>query len=175
MSARGHLQRPPGYAPRGTSLGLVGCVMLTLSPFVATSSLIPVLKNGVDLFLGTMLPNFAICVPLALVIGLGLHKRRLWFIRFFFAWGATGLACYAAGLLLGLAVLFRLIPEAHPEWRFALIVTFLGWLYSTLCAYWVFRMLRLRYWQPWTNPDQWEPGDETPPRWAPPPVFPPRR
>ena len=174
-ATRKHLQRPPGYAPRGTSLGLVGCIALTLSPFMATLSLIPVLDDGAGVFLGTMVPNLAFCVPLILVMTLGLHGRRLWYVRFLFGWGAAALACYSVGLLLGLAVLFRLVPEAHPELRYTLIVTAIEWLFLTLCAYWVLRMLRLRYWQPWTRPEQWEPGDETPPRWAPPPVFGPPR
>lgn len=175
MAARGRLQRPPGYAPRGTSLGLLGCAALTLSPFLTTTSLIPVLHDGLGLYLGALLPNLAICVPLVLAMAIGLHGRQLWYVRFLFGWGATGLACYAVGLLIALAVLFRLVPEAHPELRFALIIAMIGWLCFTFCAYWVGRMLRLRYWQPWTRPEEWEPGDETPACWAPRPVSGPPR
>ncbi len=174
-AGHGRLQRPRGYAPRGTSLGLAGCSGLTLSPVLMATSLIPVLPSGEPVSDVVVLSNLAICVPLVLAMALGLHRRRLWYIRFMFGWGATGLAGYAVGLLLGLAVLFRLVPEAHPELRFTLIVAMIGWLCFTLFAYWVVRMLRLRYWQPWTRPEQWEPGDETPPRWAPRPVFGPPR
>lgn len=164
------MQRPPGYAPRGTMMAIVGLPILTLSPFLTALSLAPVLRNGLEVWLDTMLPNLALCVPLVLTMALGLHKRRLWYVATMFVWGAASLVSYIVGLLIGLAVLFRLLPEVHPELRFLLIVNMLGWLAFTFCAYWTLRMLRLRYWQPWTRPTQWEPGDESQPRWTPRPA-----
>lgn len=54
-------------------------------------------------------------------------------------------------------------PDCHPDLRSASVVKLVFRL--LLAPAWLLlRMLRLRYRQPWTQPDQWEPGDEFSPR-----------
>lgn len=132
---RDRLRRPAGFASKGTFVGMLGCVRLTLSPLVTGISLIPVLRNGDAISERLLLPNLAQCVPLILILVFGLRKRRLWYERFVFWWGVAALVSYGADLLIGFTVLFRLVPEAHPELRFFLIETMIGWAVFTLFAY----------------------------------------
>lgn len=110
-------------------------------------------------------------MTLCLIMSLGLYRRRYWYIRYMFSTGALLLLAFLAGASIGLAVLLRLVPLQHPDLHFISIINIIMWLVLAPFAWLLLRMLRLRYWQPWTRPDEWEPGDETPPRWgmSPPP------
>ncbi len=167
MSARSQsLTRPPGYAPRGTSIGLAGFVLLSVGvPFGTLQSLVPVLARGLDIWLNSALPVVGFSSVLGVIIALGLHKRRFWFVCFWFTTSSLLLAGYAIGLPIGLAVFFRLVPMQHPEYHILCVVNLIMWVVLTPFAWLLLRMLRLHYWQPWTRPETWEPGDETPPRW----------
>lgn len=161
------LSRPAGYAPRGTSAGIVGYTLLSVAvPFIALEGLIPVLANGLDVWLGSILPVIGFAMVLLLVLALGLHKRRYWYVCYLFATGALLLVGYLLGLLTGLAILTHLVPVRHSDLRFASVVNLVFWLLLAPFAWLLLRMLRLRYWQPWTRAAEWEPGDEAPPRWG---------
>ena len=157
--------RPPGYAPRGTSLGLAGFILLSAGvPFGTLQSLVPVLAHGIDIWLNSALPVFGFSTALGIVIALGFHKRRYWFVCFWFIMSSLLLVGYIIGLPIGLAVFLRLVPMRHPEYHILGVVNMIMWTVQAPFAWLLLRMLRLRYWQPWTNPESWEPGDETP-RW----------
>ncbi len=171
MTEAGTRTRPTGYAPRSTSLGLAGYMMLSVgTPLLAIQSLIPVLANGLDVWLGSILPVLAFAMSLMVIVILGLHKRRYWFINYLFYSGSVLLAAYPAGFLLGVAVLLRLLPLRHPDQLDGGMFNIALWLILAPFAWLLLRMLRLRYWQPWTQPSQWEAGDEAPPSWAPAPM-----
>ena len=108
--------RPPGYAPRGTSLGLGGFMLLSgIVPVAVLLSLIPVYKAAIDNFLAALpfclLTSFIIIV----VVSLNLFKRRLWFIYFVFYGSCLALFSYVAGSLLALSIACRLITLQQPE------------------------------------------------------------
>lgn len=67
-------------------------------------------------------------------------------------------------VLAGLAILVCLVPVLHPDLRFASVVNLVFWVLLAPFAWLLLRMLRLRYWQPWTGPEDWESGNEAPPR-----------
>ena len=161
------LTRPPGYAPRGTSAGLFSYALLGAGvPFAIMQSLVPVLTNGLDIWLGSILPVLGFAMVLTLVMALGLRKRRLWFVRYMFAISTVLLTCYGLGVTLSLAVLLDVVPSRHPDLRFMSVVNIIYWFVQLLFVWLLIRMLRLHYWQPWTRPDAWELGDETSPRWG---------
>ena len=159
--------RPPGYAARGTSTGLLGLVgLLALIPTVTMISLFPVYTNGIDLMLAWLPYIVGNGLVFGLVLTLGLHKGRLWYIYFIFMSGCLLLVLYVMGFLFGLAILFHLIPLQEPVlYPISYYIVFC-WVAAGILAWWTLRMIRLRYWQPWTTPEQWEPGDEAGPRWA---------
>ncbi len=159
--------RPPGYAPRGTSLGLGGLMVLPGAiPAAIMESLIPVFRTGID----NLLAVLPICLPIAfiaiLVVSFSLHKRRLWFIYFVFYGGCVVIISYATGLLLAAAVALHLMPLQQPDLYKLAFFNLFYWCLLGIPVWWTLRMIRLRYWQPWTAAEQWEPGDETGPRWA---------
>ncbi len=159
--------RPPGYAPRGTSLGFFGLMMLFAAvPFATMQSLLPVFKTAFDRWLDSMPLLFGCATAFIIICVLNLHKRRLWFIYLMFVSGCLLLASYALGLTLGILILLQVIPLQEPDLHFASYFNVLYWALAGIFAWWTLRMIRLRYWQPWTTSDQWEPGDETGPLWA---------
>ena len=161
------LTRPPGYAPKGTSAGLFSFAMLAAGvPFATIQSLVPVVSGGLDLWLGSILPTLGFAMTLVVIMALGMHKRHLWFVRFVFTAGSILLVGYILGVLLSLSVLANILPIRSRELHFISFVNIVFWLAQALFVWLLVRMLRLRYWQPWTKPDVWETGDETSPSWA---------
>lgn len=77
MSRRSALLcRPSGSAPRGTSAGIVGYTLLsTAKPFIVLEGLIPVLANGLDIWLGSILPVIGVAIALQLVLALAASSR----------------------------------------------------------------------------------------------------
>ena len=159
--------RPPGYAARGTSLGLFGLAGLSAAiPTLTLISLFPIYVGGIDLMLASLPYVLGSCFIFSIIITLGLHKRRLWYIYFMFTSGCLLLILYVIGFILALMVMFRLIPLQEPDLYFVSYSTTVCWVLAGIFAWFTYRMIRLRYWQPWTTPEQWEPGDEAGPRWA---------
>ena len=159
--------RPPGYAPKGTSAGLFSYAMLGAGvPFAIMQSLVPVLTNGLHIWLGSILPVLGFAMLLTLVMALGLHKRHLWFVRYMFAMSTVLLVGYGLGVMLSIAILLEVGPVQHRDWHFMSVVNIIYWAVQAIFVWFLVRMLRLHYWQPWTQPESWEPGDEAPPRWG---------
>ena len=101
-----------------------------------------------------------------IIVSLNLHKRRLWYIYFMFISGCLLLASYLLGFLFGLMILFHLVTLHEPDLYPVSYLVVFYWFLTGILAWWTLRMIRLRYWQPWTTAEQWEPGDEAGPRWA---------
>ena len=114
---------------------------------MALEGLIPVLANGFDTWLGSILPVIGVAIALQLVLALGLHRRH-WYVCYLFAIATLLLAGYLAGLLAGLVILLRLVPVLHPDLRFASMANLVFWVPLAPFAWLLPRMLRLRYWQP---------------------------
>ena len=159
--------RPPGYAARGTSLGIFGLGMLSVAvPFITLACMLPVYTSAFDLWLASFPYILGTSFFFMIIISLNLHKRRLWYIYFIFVSGCLLLALYPLGFLFGLMVLLRAVPLQEPSLYKLSFFGVFCWLLTGIFAWWTLRMIRLRYWQPWTTAEQWEPGDESGPRWA---------
>ncbi len=157
-ASAGQAARPSAILPQGSGYGLAALGILPgIIPFLVMQSLVPVLRNGLDLWLDSLLPVIGISVIAAAIIAFGLVGRRPWYIRFMHTFGWVILAAYALGAGLGLLVLVGLVPRT-PDLRFFNVVNMVGWVIVSPLAWLVLRMLRLRYWQPGTEPD----GNERP-------------
>ncbi len=156
--------RPPGSIPKGSPHGLIALGILTGAiPFFVMQSLVPVLKNVTQVWLASLLPVLGASAAVGLLVGLGLPRRQSWYITFVFAFGCLLLAAYAIGLALGAAILLGLLPEASPNLSFISVVNIVLWLIISPLAWLLLRMLRLKYWQPWTTQSDWEAPNKTPP------------
>ena len=167
LPSRGLRQRPPGFAPRGTSLCVVGWLGLTAGvPMVAALTAQPLLPDGVTVLIAAIPWIVGSTFLLMIALVAGFRARRFWTICLFYYVGVSLLAAYAAILAFALAVVLRLVPfldaGAYPAAVWGLIFALLQMPF----AWWLGRALRLRYWQPGSLPGQWELGDETPPAWA---------
>lgn len=167
VPGRGRRQRPPGFAPRGSSLGVVGWLGLTAGvPMAAILAVQPLLAGGTAVLIAAIPWIVGLAVILMIALVAGFRARRYWTICLFYYVGIALLVGYAATLTLEVVVVARLLPfrdaGAYPAAVVALIFT----LSQLPFVWWLRRSLRLRYWQPASRPDQWEPGDETPPTWS---------
>ena len=159
-----HSARPPGNIPKYSAYGLGALGILAgVILFEVMQSLVPVLKGATDILLANLLTVIAVGGVVGGIVAFGMHRRRTWFIYFVFGFGLLVLLSYLIGFGFGIAILLGLVPEQAPELRFVSIVNIIGWLMISPLAWLLLRMLRQRYWQPWTTPDQWEPPGPVPP------------
>lgn len=158
-----HSAGPSGIMPQGSAYGLAALGILPgVVPFLVMQSLVPVLKHGMDMWLGSLLPVIGVSVVAATIIAFGLPGRRPWYIRFMFTLGWVILAGYTAGFGFGLLVLLGIIAKASPDLGFFNVVNIIAWVIVSPLAWLVLRMLRLRYWQPWTTAGEWEQPENGP-------------
>ncbi len=149
-------------------MGLAGFIFLSAgAPLFISQSLVPVFANGIHTWALSVPPIVVVSLMLCTAVISGFHKRHYWLICYWFTTSALLLALYVVGVLLGLVMFFRLVPLRHPDYHFINVVNLIMWTLLAPFAWCLLRLVRLRYWQPWTRPESWEPGDETAPRWAP--------
>lgn len=154
---------PSGGMPQGSAHGLAALGILPgLVPFLVLQSLVPVLRNGMDVWLGSLLPVIGISVVAAAIIAFGLAARRRWYIRLIFTLGWVILAGYAAGVGLDILVLLGVVPKNSPDLGFFNVVNIIAWMVVSPLAWLVLRLLRLRYWQPGTTAAEWERPESVP-------------
>ncbi len=159
--------RPRGYAPRGTSLGFAGLNLMAVGvPYVDLACAAPVIRDGVDLWLASIPYVLAFALLPILVLIAGLRSRRYWVICLFFYFGAFLLVAYALSLPAAVVILLGAFPVQEQGVGPMSVIGMIFMLALALPAWWLLRALRLRYWQPGSAPETWEPGDETPPAWA---------
>ena len=104
-------------------------------------------------------------VALLLSSFLGLTYRRFWGTCLGWSQGLIIAVAYPPALAVAAPIPLGLV-SADDDRRF-LAWYALGWLIAAVPLWFLlFRMLRLRYWQPWRRPAEWEPGDEPVPGWA---------
>ena len=152
--------RPPGLAPKGTSWGLaLGVFYAAFVPMLTALCLSPWFAGGVITGLSIALLIVPVWAIVAIPTIIGFKSRRYWGVVAFFCVGAFSavalpLALAAVGLAL-VTTVGRWPPQVY-------LLEFYGPCLLVAGAFWplLIRALRLRYWQPWTTPDQWETGDE---------------
>jgi FtsH-binding integral membrane protein len=160
--------RPRGYFPRGTSLGLAGMGLLAVAvPFNVLQCAAPFTPNGFDRWLNAIPFVFPLgFVPIVLIIIIA-RTHQYWAVRAFFYFGCATLTGYALSLIFAVVAVTGVLPLQETGLR---PIAYVGLIYNVLAmgilAWFLLRMLRLRYWQPGSTPDMWEAGDEGPPAWA---------
>ncbi len=155
--------RPPGQLPKGSPFGLMALGILSgVIPFLVLQSLVPVLKNGTDIWLDSLLPDVAASAVVGAVMAFGLARRRAAYIRFVNTLGWFLLLAYAAGLLAGIAILAGMVAEQSPSLSFISVVNIVLWALVSPLAWFLLRLVRLRYWQPGTRAEDWEAPDAVP-------------
>ena len=143
-------------------LGLFGVGMVT--PMMGGLAL-NALCGGLPLSQWWLFGLFFGWVAVLLGSFLGLTFRRFWGICLGWGQGTVMAAAYPVALIAALPVPLRLVA-ADARRRFDAWYA-LGWLVAVLPLWFcLVRMLRLRFWQPWRRPDEWEKGDEPVPPWA---------
>lgn len=151
--------RPPGLAPKGSSWGLG--LITTFAPGIPALTIMAAsawLPGGVDVAYPMALIPVGLWAIIAIPLIIGFKSRRYWGVVLFF-W--VGLFCAIALpiAVIGLSLLYLLtIHHQPPEYYYI----YMGALLLLMVPFWPFliRALRLKYWQPWTRPDEWEVGDE---------------
>jgi hypothetical protein len=150
-----------GTFPKGSSSGLWAiCALTALVPFLVLQSLIPALKNGLDLWIGSFLPVVGAGALAAVVVAAGIYRLQRWLVGFVFTYGCFVLACFVIGFCLALILAFGVIPDTSQDLHFVHYVNIIEWIVFSPPAWLLLRTLRLRYWQPWTGPDEWEPSEQ---------------
>ena len=158
--------RPPGLAPKGTSWGFgLGVCYAFLAPTLAVLCLSVWMKGGVVSGLTFAMAFLPLYLVVMVVEVIGFKSRRYWGVWAYFCVGVFSAVALPVALVLVAAMLVLTLGH-WPE----LVV--LVWVYGAgllvMALFWplLIRGLRLRYWQPWTTPDQWETGDERMAGWA---------
>lgn len=143
--------------------------MVLLSVMVPGGALLcaaPVSTGGLDRFLNNLPYMLGGSISMMSLMIAGFLARRYWTICLFFYMGVVLLLGYGVDLIFAAASLAGAFPIRDPEVRVVGLVGLIELVVFAPAPWFLLRALRLRYWQPGSTPDQWEPGDETPPKWA---------
>jgi hypothetical protein len=150
-----------GGFPIGSAQGLLAiCALTALVPFLVIQSLVPALKNGLDLWIGSFLPVIGAGAAAAIVVAAGVYRLQKWLVGFVFGYGCFVLASFVIGVCLALTLASGLIPDTSHNLHFVHFVNIIEWVIFSPLAWLLLRTLRLRYWQPWTDPADWEPPEQ---------------
>lgn len=114
---------------RGPAYGLLIISMMPgLLVFFVLQSLVPVLKNGLDIWLASILPVIGSVGVLMLIFMFGLFRRKPWYSAAALSFGWLLMIAYTCGLGLGLAILLGWAPKATPDASFINVVNIVMWL-----------------------------------------------
>lgn len=153
------LDRPPGLAPKGTSLGLaLISVFAPAIPALTAMSVCPWLPGEGDTDLAHGFACIGVWAVLCVPLILGFKSRRFWGVVLYFYVGAFCAIALPIALVI-LAILIAATTHNRPPTFFYM---WFGFGLIPMVPFWPFliRALRLKYWQPWTRPEEWETGDE---------------
>jgi hypothetical protein len=160
-------RRPLAPAPWGTGGGFLSFVLLAcLLPLATSMAIGEWSPRGADAWLDRIGWTYLLSAMIVLPPLVGWLWRRYWAICWFWIGSLILLSVYLPCLAIAAAVPLgwrRIgVPDEMVLADYALALALLG-----LPTCWgLLRLLTLRYFQPWTRPDQWESGEYRPPRWA---------
>ena len=172
--ARGARDRPAGLAPAGTTTTFtLGLLYPFFTLAFTLAALLPWLTDGteasffawIDRICYATLAGAVLTVIVAVPYVLAYKARRYAAVWLFFLLGLISAVAVPAAVLLVAGLLIA--SWRHPPDLVVFAWLFGGFLLAMLATWpWLVRGLRLRYWQPWTTPDQWEVGNERVAGWA---------
>ena len=165
-TSRSPLDRPLGLAPKGTSWGVgLGLTYAAFAPMLAVMCLSPWLPGGVVTGLSIAMPLGLVWMFAAIPVIIGFKSRRHWGVVAFFSICTFSAIAVPAALVIVAGVLLATLGRWPAQ-------VFLVWFYApwllVMTLFWplLVRTLRLKYWQPWTTPDQWETTQERAASWV---------
>ncbi len=151
--------RPAGFAPRGSSWGIgLMSVYAPGVPALTAMSLSPWLPGGGETGLAIALATVAVWAVIAIPLVIGFKLRRYWGVVLYFSVGIFCVGALPAAIVVVSTVV--LVTSHHRPAEFYDVWFGLGLV--AMLPFWpmLVRAVRLKYWQPWSRPDQWEVGDE---------------
>lgn len=155
--------RRQGPLPPGTSTCLL-CFVLVISilPQATNMAIGAWSPQGPEAWLDRVMWLCLFIIALAVPPSLGLQRRQYWAICWFWIVSAILLAAYLPALALAAAVpLGWHAAGSAVQAVVAHVALILMLLFSPAC-WGLYRMVTMRYFQPWTTPDQWETGRDWP-------------
>lgn len=153
------LDRPSGLAPKGTSMGLgLMTVFAPGIPALTAMSVCPWLPGEGDTGLAIGFTCIGIWAVISIPLVIGARLRRFWGVVLYFYVGAFCVVALPVALA-SLAILILSTTHDRPPTFFYM---WFGVGLIPMVPFWplLIRALRLKYWQPWTRPEEWETGDE---------------
>ncbi len=154
MTSRASLDRPEGVAPKGTSWGVgLGLTYAAFAPMLAIMCLSPWLPGGVVTGLSIAMPLGLVWMFAAIPVIIGFKSRRHWGVVAFFSICTFSAVALPVALIVVVAMLLATLGRWPQQ-------IYLVWFYAPwlllMALFWplLIRTLRLKYWQPWTTPDQ---------------------
>jgi len=160
-------RRPQAPAPPGTGGGLLSFVLLAcLLPLATSMAIGEWSPRGVDAWLDRIGWIFLLSLMIVVPPFVGWPGRRYWAICWFWIGGLILLSVYLPCLAIAAAVPLGWGRVGGPD---EMVLAYYALALVLLCspACWgLLRLLTLRYFQPWTRPDQWESEQSRTPGWA---------
>jgi|GEM_PF-5946409 len=164
-------KRPPVSTPEPQYSGGIIASYMLLSCFlpyaivIAISELSPL---GPRLWLEHIMALWLFVSALMIPPLVGFKAYRAsWAIAWLWAGGVIMSLLYLPVLALTAALAFGWlepgIPDGTPYFRY---FAFGAMLFCQPLYYYIYRLMTMRYFQPWTTPDQWEKESYTSPAWA---------
>ena len=139
-------------APKAFAYGLIATAVLAgLVPFLILQSLAPVLRDGLRLWLASVLPDIGVTGLVIIPLVVGLPRRGPWYVSLLCSVAVLVLAAFGLGVLLGLMVLAGFPSPADPALRFMSYVNIACWLFVSPLAWLIWSMLRRSDWRPWAT------------------------
>lgn len=136
---------PSGASSAWTARGLIAVAMLAgLAPFLLLQSLIPVLKNGLDVWLASLLPVVGVSGLVGGLVALAYLRPHRVISGLLQGLGWLVVAGYVAGVGLDLLLMVGAVPRASPDLGFVNVVNIVEWLVISPLVWLTLRMLRVK-------------------------------
>ena len=131
------------FAWKARGLGAIA-VMAGLVPFLMLQSLVSVLKNGLDIWLASLLPVIGIGGAVGGLIALAALRPRRMLFDLLDGLGWASVAAYFAGIALDLLIMSGAVPRVSRDLSFVNVVNIVEWLAISPLVWLNLKGLRLR-------------------------------
>lgn len=128
-----------------TARGLIAVAMLAgLAPSLLLQSLIPVLKNGLDVWLASLLPVVGVSGLVGGLVAVSYLRPHRVISGLLQGLGWLVVAGYVAGVGLDLLLMAGAVRKASPDLGFVNVVNIVEWLAISPLVWLTLRMLRVK-------------------------------
>ncbi len=145
------LQRQPTADAQPFKAPAYGLMALNITPsilaFFVLQSLVPVLSNGLDLWLGSILPVIALAAVVSSIFVFGLIGRQPWYASVAQVFGWMLMVGYAAGFVLSLAILVGIVPKVAHDLGFISVINTGTWVLFSPITLLLWRVTHRESWR----------------------------